>query len=303
MPKEYVKCVNALLKEGKNKDSAYAICTDAYKKRHAGRTPQEDEAKHMLYITVDSLAGVKQVEIKPLDEEKGVHVVLDGKRIVQYGFNLLNPADWTPETAVGYILKRINQRLQNEELESIKQAYLPCIFQSAVGEYAPEKLWEILPEDFKAGVRQIDPEPLKGLGALKVTYGEGSLKQVFEKPFFQKAGIKFEKTNLMINHSEIEEFGNAIPIGTFPKFLGAKDDGAYYAYYISPSEEKWRRKIKESVALGDYGYVGKISIEGRPRKGDFTQDEKGRFIFNDLDRPSGMALLRFEGMKGSKIIS
>lgn len=45
MPAEFVKCVDALLKEGKPKDSAYAICTKQYMDRHHGNTPQHDEKK------------------------------------------------------------------------------------------------------------------------------------------------------------------------------------------------------------------------------------------------------------------
>lgn len=43
MPQEFIKCVDSLIKSGKSKDSAYAICTAQYKKRHEGRTPQQDE--------------------------------------------------------------------------------------------------------------------------------------------------------------------------------------------------------------------------------------------------------------------
>lgn len=43
MPAEFVKCVDALVGQGKSKDSAYAICTVQYKKRHKGHTPMQDE--------------------------------------------------------------------------------------------------------------------------------------------------------------------------------------------------------------------------------------------------------------------
>ena len=44
MPKEWTDCIKATIADGKSKDSAYAICTAAFIKRH-GITPQEAEKK------------------------------------------------------------------------------------------------------------------------------------------------------------------------------------------------------------------------------------------------------------------
>jgi hypothetical protein len=60
MPADFVKCVDALLKQGKPKDSAYAICTMQYKKRHKGHTPQQDEKDSALidYIPTKEEAAI-----------------------------------------------------------------------------------------------------------------------------------------------------------------------------------------------------------------------------------------------------
>jgi hypothetical protein len=46
MPAEFVKCVKTLMDEGKDKNSAYAICTAQYKKRHNGKTPQSADSSY-----------------------------------------------------------------------------------------------------------------------------------------------------------------------------------------------------------------------------------------------------------------
>lgn len=51
MPQEFINCVDALIKQGHPKNSAYAICTAQYKKRHKGHTPQMDE-----HATLDDIA-------------------------------------------------------------------------------------------------------------------------------------------------------------------------------------------------------------------------------------------------------
>lgn len=61
MPAEFVKCVDTMMGEGKSKDSAYAMCTVQYKKRHKGQTPQMDE--HMK----DKKMGMS--DIAPTQEE------------------------------------------------------------------------------------------------------------------------------------------------------------------------------------------------------------------------------------------
>lgn len=288
MPREFVDCVNALLREGKSKDSAYAICTDAFKKRHGGKTPQEMESKHTLDITIDSLEGIERVEIKQADKQKGVSIVLNGDKIIQYQFDLLNEAGWTEETALGYIKKREEEVMQSElscdlSLMDIKQA-------------------SFLPEDKLNALKSVDPNPY--FGVLKVKYGEGSNKQYFDKAFFQKAGAKFEGKTFFLNHSDLTEFGKATPIGSIVKFLGVQDDGAEYAFYISAAEGVLRQKLRESKALGDLGFVKKVSIEGIPKKGDYTIDEKtGIKYFQDLAYPSGIAIVNLEGLKGSQIIA
>jgi hypothetical protein len=252
-------------------------------------------------ITVSSLEGVKQVEIKPIDESKGVWGVFDGDEIKQYRFSVLNPAEWTPETMVGFIQKRMVQKA-SAGLRIIQHS--DVIFQSFSDSYEPQNIWNQLPENFKNGVSKIDSEPLAGIGALTVKYGVGAMKQHFSKEFFQKKGFKWEKTTLFINHSNLNEIGNAIPIGTLPKFLGANESGADYAYYVDPSEDKWRKKIKNSVALGDWGYVKRISIEANIKQSDFRYvPEHDYFDFHDVNDPTGIAIVLRAGMKGSKIIS
>lgn len=68
MPAEFVSCVDALLKQGHDKGSAYAICTVQYKKRHQGHTPQQDmkgehpmmkDGQHMMSsTTIDEIAAM-----------------------------------------------------------------------------------------------------------------------------------------------------------------------------------------------------------------------------------------------------
>ncbi len=60
MPASFVSCVDELLKEGKDKGSAYAICTVQYKKRHKGHTPQHDAKMHGESSLID---------LTPTDEE------------------------------------------------------------------------------------------------------------------------------------------------------------------------------------------------------------------------------------------
>lgn len=299
MPKEFIECVRSLKAKGKSSDSAYAICTAAYKERHGGRTPQEDEAKHSytIDITVTSLVGVKQVDVRPIDEAKGVYGVFDGERVVQYKFCLLNPADWTIETAEKYIQKRdkkedhISCSIDAEITEKVKQAY------------SNDSIMSALPEDFKQKMFELnDPDPGRGIGVLRIKYGRGSNKQVLDREFFQNAGAKFEGTTFFWNHSDLGEFGKAVPVGTIPKFLGAGEEGADFIYYVSPSEGTLREKIKESVTLGNFGYVRKVSIEGGATKADYVMDEEGWKHMKNITTPSGIALVNIEGMKGSQII-
>jgi hypothetical protein len=299
MPKEFIDCVAAMKREGKG-DSAYAICTDAYKKSHGGRTPQEDHGKHSftIDITVASFVGIKQVDIKPIDEGKGVYGIYAGEKIIQYKFCKFNPADWTLETSIGYI-----EKLNNKEVH-VSCAIDVEITQSIRQTYSNESIMAALPDDFKTKLIELkDPDPGMGLGVLRIKYGKGSNKQILDREFFQAAGAKFEGKPFLWNHSDLGEFGKAVPVGTLPKFLGATEDGADYIYYVSPSEGTLRQKIKESVTLGDYGYVRKVSIEGGASKADYTTDGDGWKHMKDITTPSGIALVNIEGMKGSQIIT
>jgi hypothetical protein len=151
-------------------------------------------------------------------------------------------------------------------------------------------------------LKKVDADPF--FGTVRIKYGEGSNKQVFDKGFFEKAGAKFEGKPFLFNHSDLVEFGKATPIGSVVKFLGASDEGADFAYYVSAAEAKLRQKIKESLALGDNGFVKKVSIEGIPQKGDYSVDEKtGLKHFKDLAYPTGIAIINLEGLAGSQIIS
>jgi len=305
MPKEFTDCVDRLRAQGKSKDSAYAICTDAYKKRHGGRTPQEDEAKqtYTIDITVDSLAGIEHVDIVPIDQSKGIYAVKPHgeERIVQYRFCLLNEARWTEDTAAGWIKKN--------ETEEVKCSLDIDIFSEVIQQdYSDkDKLWAMMPEGFKSAVAKFDPDPQKGLQVIRIKYGVGSKNQRFGRKFFEKAGAKFQGKHFLYNHSDYGkygtgDFGNARPIGTIPLFLGAKEDGADYACYISPSEGTLRQKIAESIALGNYGYADRVSIEGLGRKSDYTLDGAIK-DFHDISDANAIVLTMREGMPGSKIIA
>jgi hypothetical protein len=284
MPKEFLDCIAALKREGKGA-SAYAICTAKYKERHGGRTPQEDEAKHTIDITVSSLEGIRQVDVKPIDESKGIWGVFDGDVIKQYRFSMLNPAEWTPDTMIGFIKARqekavVHSALPGELAEAINQSYLD--------------------EATMSKLRAVDSDPF--FVPLHIKYGVGSRKQAFDKAFFEKAGHKFEGTPFMINHSDLSEFGKAIPIGSVVKYAGADDTQATFYAYVSGSEGTLRQKIKESQALGDKGFVKKVSIEGIPASSDYKiEQETGIKRFHDLAMPTGIAIVIKEGLKGSGI--
>jgi|WetSurMetagenome_2_1015567.scaffolds.fasta_scaffold00807_2 hypothetical protein len=74
MPAEFVKCVDALLREGKTKDQAYAICTTQYEDRHKGHTPQHDEKMQhasliFLYEEVESARKKREQDMTMTQEE------------------------------------------------------------------------------------------------------------------------------------------------------------------------------------------------------------------------------------------
>jgi hypothetical protein len=287
MPKEFLDCIAALKREGKG-GSAYAICTAKYKERHGGKTPQEDEAKHTIDITVSSLEGVKQVEIKPIDESKGVWGVFDGEEIKQYRFSILNPAEWNYETIANFI--------QSRKAGIVLQSILSC----RLGEPFGIKQADYLPSDIMADLTKVDSDPF--FVPIEVKCGLGSRKQFFDENFFKKAGPKFETTSFMLNHSDLTEYGKAIPIGSIVKYAGADASQAKFIAYVSGSEGTLRQKIRESQALKQFGFVKKVSIEGIPFDSDYTVDkETGIKHFHDLTMPTGISIVIKEGLKGSQI--
>jgi hypothetical protein len=244
-----------------------------------------------IILQVDSMNGVERVDVKKIDPEKGVSVVLDGTRILQYIFDLTNEAKWTEETAMKYVQVRAVENVIQSKV-SAELSFLDTVQQNQL---------RYLPDEIMRNLMDVDPDPY--FVELKVKYGVGSNKQHFDRPFFEKAGAKFEGKPFLYNHSDISEFGSGIPIGAIVKFLGAEEDHAKFAAYVSASEGTLRQKIKESRALGQKGYVKEVSIEGLPSRDDYTVDDKtGIKYFRDLKNPSGIALVNLAGMRGSQII-
>jgi hypothetical protein len=238
-----------------------------------------------LDITVSSLQDVTQVEIKQHDAEKGVSLIMDGDRILQYRFDLDNDAAaWTPETIVAYINKE-----QARTVSSVLQAELSeAINQSS------------FTDDITAKLKGTDDDPF--YVPLHIKYGIGSNKQAFDKAFFNTAGAKFEGKPFLFNHSDLSEFGKANAIGSIVKFAGADDTQATFIAYVSKAEGTLRQKIRESQALGNMGFVKKVSIEGIPGRDDYVLDRKtGVKHFHDLRMPTGIAIVNLEGLKGSQI--
>ena len=290
MPARLEKCVSILKSHKVSDDIAWGKCQNWMK---AGRLREDgtvEGVKEYFYITVNSTEGVKQVELKDISEEKGIIAVMQGENIISYGFDILNEeSKWTEETMTGWIKKRIES---NDPITGILQGALMSIEKIAQSEFS----------DKFENLKKVDPEPF--FVPLHIKYGLGSNKQHFDKSFFQNAGAKFEKTTFFLNHSDLTEFGKGIPIGSIVKFVGADDTGATFMAYVSASEGKLRQKIRESQALGDFGFVKKVSIEGIPSKEDFRLDEKtGIKYFHDLTMPTGIAIVNKEGLKGSSIIS
>jgi len=245
-------------------------------------------SKH-LEITVDSLDGVTHVDVKQVDADKGVSVLVAGDRIVQYLFDLENKeAAWTEETACAYIAKGKSAVCQSilagtlEAMEAVKQV-------SAMSPEVFDKL------------KKVDSDPF--IVPVRIAYGLGSNNQRFGREFFQNAGAKFVGTPFMLNHSDLAEFGKAIPVGSIVQFAGANEDHALFNVYISAAEQGLRQKIRESQALGDLGFVKKVSIEGIPARTDFTVEPKtGIKDFHDLTTPTGIAIVIKEGLSGSQIM-
>jgi len=84
MPKAFDDCVNSLLKQGKSKDSAYAICVSQYKDKH-GKSPfgkKEDILESKLpsefkkFALAKFLAEQEGKKIKYIDEVTGGGVKL-----------------------------------------------------------------------------------------------------------------------------------------------------------------------------------------------------------------------------------
>ena len=241
-----------------------------------------------IILQVDSMNGVERVDVKKIDTEKGVSVVLDGTKILQYIFDLTNEAKWTEETALKYVQVRAVENVMQSKV-SAEMDMIDIVNQS------------YLSEETMSNLKAVDPDPY--FVELRINYGVGSNKQHFDRPFFEKAGAKFEGKPFLYNHSDISEFGSGIPIGSIVKFLGAEDSFARFGAYVSASEGTLRQKIKESRALGQKGYVKEVSIEGLPSRDDYTVDDKtGIKYFRDLKNPSGIALVNLAGMRGSQII-
>lgn len=84
MPKEFDDCVNALIKKGKSKDSAYAICVANYKKKH-GKSPFSKEQVETLLIN----KNLKDILIKLVEgntreqklSEKALEAMNQGKSV------------------------------------------------------------------------------------------------------------------------------------------------------------------------------------------------------------------------------
>lgn len=242
----------------------------------------------MLEVNVGSFEGVRLAGERLLDPEKGVWGITtpEGK-ILQYRFPL-EDADraWTPETALAYILKR--------DADIVLQSFVGYELGAAP---RPE---DVLPPERLRALSAVDTAPQ--FGSLRIKYGTGSRNQHFDRRFFERAGPKFEGRPFFFNHSDLTEFGRATPVGSIVKFLGAAPEGADFAYYLSASEGALRQKIRESVALGDLGYIRGVSIEGIPSQNDYVERD-GIKYFHDLSHPTGIAIVGLEGLQGSRITS
>lgn len=88
-PQSFINCVDALIKEGKDKSSAYAICTVQYKKMHKGHTPKQDENKSeeatieeietMGKFYEEVVAARKKKKISPKDMEDMIKEYMKGR--------------------------------------------------------------------------------------------------------------------------------------------------------------------------------------------------------------------------------
>lgn len=73
MPAEFIKCVDTLIGQGKSKESAYAICTVQYKKRHKGHTPQSDEGSLEIIPSLEEIEslGFMYEELSACKKKRG----------------------------------------------------------------------------------------------------------------------------------------------------------------------------------------------------------------------------------------
>jgi hypothetical protein len=197
-------------------------------------------------------------------------------------------AGWDIDSMVAYIKAR-----EEKKVSSVLQAEITII--------DPIKQTSYLTPEVLSKLSEVDDSPF--FAPIQITYGVGSNKQAFDQGFFQKAGAKFEGTPLFVNHSDLNEFGNANPVGSIVKFAGADETKATFIAYVSKAEGTLRQKIRESQALGDKGFVKNVSIEGIPASSDFVLDKKtGIKHFHDLAMPTGIAIVNRSGLKGSQII-
>ena len=240
-------------------------------------------------VTVDSLEGITQVEMVVIDGIKGVSAILTLEgRVLQYAFDMLNEAAWDIDSMASYIAARGEKNVS-------------AVLQANISETDSVKQASYLSDEVMNKLSAVDEHPF--FVPVEIKYGVGSNKQAFDQGFFQKAGAKFEGTPFFVNHSDLNEFGNANPVGSIVKFAGADETKATFIAYVSKAEGTLRQKIRESQALGDKGFVKNVSIEGIPVSSDFVLDKKtGIKHFHDLAMPTGIAIVNRSGLKGSQII-
>lgn len=75
MPKEFTDCIRGIMnnpdfkpqKGSTKRDSAYAICTERYKKRHEGKSPRHGEAELKalveMYETIEKVIEIEAGEL------------------------------------------------------------------------------------------------------------------------------------------------------------------------------------------------------------------------------------------------
>lgn len=265
-----------MLKDYPDQKQRAAVCYS----KHKEHMKQSASYQDVFFTSTGNAKSIEFTEIK-----QGVQGIVTGSELIGYRFDMSDQdTKWTMQSISDFINskpeKRFSTVLSGEITEMVTQSYLP--------------------EETMSKLSAVDPSPF--FVPLRITYGIGSNKQSFDKAFFEKAGHKFEGTSFLYNHSDMGEFGKAIPIGSIVKFAGADESGASFIAYVSAAEGTLRQKIKESQALGNLGFVRKVSIEGIPSESDYTVERKtGIKHFHDLAMPTGIAIVNVEGLRGSAI--